>query len=81
VADDGPGIAPQERSRVFDRFYRAPGSAAGGSGIGLSLVAQIAQQHGAEITLGEGLRGAGVALTVTFPPAAGETPAAGAQGA
>lgn len=78
VADDGPGIAPEERARVFDRFYRAPGSAAGGSGIGLSLVAQIAQQHGAEVTLGEGLRGAGVALTVSFPPAVGGTAAAGA---
>ncbi|APX74802.1 Sensor protein qseC [Achromobacter insolitus] len=75
VADDGPGIAPQERSRVFDRFYRAPGSAAGGSGIGLSLVAQIAQQHGARVDLDVGLRGRGVGLTVTFPPVAG-TPVA-----
>ncbi|MGE8685611.1 MAG: ATP-binding protein [Achromobacter sp.] len=69
VADDGPGIALAERERVFDRFYRAPGSAGGGSGIGLSLVAQIARQHGADVTLGPGLRGAGVALTVAFPPA------------
>ena len=41
----------------------------GGSGIGLSLVAQIAAQHGAEVAMGTGLRGAGVALTVSFPPA------------
>ncbi|EHK62935.1 sensor histidine kinase [Achromobacter arsenitoxydans] len=66
VADDGPGIAPDERERVFDRFYRAAGTPAGGSGIGLSLVAQIAQQHGASIVVGEGLRGAGVSLTVEF---------------
>ena len=69
VADDGPGIAPAQRRRVFDRFYRAAGSAGGGSGIGLSLVAQIARQHHAEISLDEGLRGAGVALTLNFPPA------------
>ncbi len=62
VADDGPGIAPAERERVFDRFYRAAGTAGGGSGIGLSLVAQIAAQHGAEVAMGTGLRGAGVAL-------------------
>ncbi|WP_313621950.1 ATP-binding protein [Achromobacter sp.] len=67
VADDGPGIALQERQRVFDRFYRAPGAPVGGSGIGLSLVAQIARQHGATVTVGDGLGGAGVSLTVTFP--------------
>jgi len=69
VADDGPGIAPEERKRVFDRFYRAAGTPAGGSGIGLSLVAQIARQHGASVTVGAGLRDAGVSLTVEFPPA------------
>lgn len=69
VADNGPGIAPQERLRVFDRFYRAPDAAAGGSGIGLSLVAQIARQHSATVAVSEGLHGAGVCLTVTFPSA------------
>jgi len=69
VADDGPGIAPQEQARVFDRFYRGPGVGAGdgGSGIGLSLVAQIAARHGATVTFAPGLNGRGVALVVTFP--------------
>lgn len=69
VADDGPGIAPQERARVFDRFYRGPGvgAGAGGSGIGLSLVAQIAARHGASIAFAPGLNGRGVGLVVTFP--------------
>lgn len=67
VADDGPGIAPVERERVFDRFYRVAGTAGSGSGIGLSLVAQIAQQHDADVSIEPGLRGAGVTLTVTFP--------------
>lgn len=67
VADDGPGIAPAERERVFDRFYRVAGTSGGGSGIGLSLVAQIARQHRADVNLGPGLRGMGVTLTVIFP--------------
>ena len=66
VADNGPGIAPQERQRVFDRFHRVAGSGERGSGIGLALVAQIARRHGAEITLGAGLEDRGIALTVTF---------------
>ncbi|WP_238891005.1 ATP-binding protein [Achromobacter insuavis] len=71
VADDGPGIAPGERARVFDRFYRAPGASGGGSGIGLSLVAQIAARHGAVVAFAPGLNGRGVGLVVTFPAAAG----------
>lgn len=70
VADDGPGIAPGERARVFDRFYRAPGASGGGSGIGLSLVAQIAARHGAVVAFSPGLNGRGVGLVVTFPAAA-----------
>lgn len=67
VADDGPGIAPGERARVFDRFYRAPGASGGGSGIGLSLVAQIAARHGAVVAFVPGLNARGVGLLVTFP--------------
>lgn len=67
VADDGPGIAPAERARVFDRFYRAPGANGGGSGIGLSLVAQIAARHGAAVAFVPGLNARGVGLLVTFP--------------
>ncbi|WP_332611182.1 ATP-binding protein [Achromobacter sp. ESBL13] len=68
VSDDGPGIAPGERERVFDRFYRLPGSTEHGSGIGLSLVAQIAKAHDARIEWGPGLgpAGRGVSLTITF---------------
>jgi signal transduction histidine kinase len=48
VSDHGEGIAPSERERVFEPFYRPPGSSesSGGWGLGLSLVRQIAKRHG-----------------------------------
>jgi len=49
VEDSGPGIAPAERSRVFDRFYRVLGTQSDGSGLGLAIVREIAQKHHAEI--------------------------------
>jgi two-component system, OmpR family, sensor histidine kinase RstB len=49
VCDHGPGIAPAERERIFSPFYRAPGaSGAAGTGLGLTLVRQIARQHGGD---------------------------------
>ena len=53
VDDSGPGIAAAERERVFDRFYRVPGSAPGGSGLGLAIVKTIAQGLGGQVSLGE----------------------------
>jgi two-component system OmpR family sensor kinase len=79
VRDNGPGIAPAERARVFDRFYRgqsastpqaAQRASARGSGLGLAIVKRIADRHGAEIALGEGLEGKGLGVTVRFPAAA-----------
>jgi signal transduction histidine kinase len=52
VADDGPGIPPEERERVFNRFYRLERSRrTPGNGLGLSLVAAVARLHGAQIEL------------------------------
>jgi signal transduction histidine kinase len=48
VSDHGPGIDEGDRDRIFAPFYRAPGSAAGGAGLGLALVRQIARQHGGD---------------------------------
>jgi two-component system OmpR family sensor kinase len=73
VRDTGPGIPPDERSRVFDRFYRGAHAENGserGSGLGLAIVKRIAERHGAEIVLGEGIDGAGLGVTVRFPAAA-----------
>ena len=66
VTDNGPGIAPEERARVFDRFYRRPGTAAPGSGLGLAIVKAIADAHGARIELGGGEGGRGLSVTVQF---------------
>lgn len=51
VEDNGPGIAAHERSHIFERFYRILGSNVEGSGLGLSIVREIAQQHEAEIDI------------------------------
>lgn len=67
VEDNGPGIAPEERERVFERFYRPTGSVGSGSGLGLAIVRDIAQAHGAEVTLHEGEDGRGLRVRVRFP--------------
>ncbi|MCS0659343.1 ATP-binding protein [Massilia terrae] len=69
VSDTGPGIPPQERERVFDRFYRGEGNDSWGSGLGLSIVRSIADAHGASVTLGGREQGSGLVATVRFPPA------------
>ncbi|MDQ1395977.1 MAG: two-component system, OmpR family, sensor histidine kinase MprB [Acidimicrobiaceae bacterium] len=52
VADRGIGIAPEDRTKVFNRFYRADSARTkAGSGLGLSIVAHIAEAHGATVTL------------------------------
>jgi len=66
VTDTGPGIPSQERRRVFDRFYRLPGSGTQGSGLGLAIVRQIADAHDATIELGEGDADRGLRVTVRF---------------
>jgi two-component system OmpR family sensor kinase len=69
VADTGPGIPEPERARVFDRFYRVPGTASSGSGIGLALVRTIAERHGGRVDLGSGRDGVGLSVRVTLPAA------------
>jgi two-component system, OmpR family, sensor kinase len=69
VKDTGPGIPGEARQRVFDRFYRLPGSGVEGSGLGLAIVKQIAEAHRADITLGETENDRGLKVTVRFPKA------------
>jgi len=70
VEDNGPGIPPAERERVFERFHRVLGSGAEGCGLGLAIVREIAQSHAAETRLGPGASGRGTLVTVAFPKAA-----------
>jgi two-component system OmpR family sensor kinase len=67
VADTGPGIALDERTRVFDRFFRGRDAPAGGSGLGLAIVQQIAQMHGGSIELTEPENGPGLLVRARFP--------------
>lgn len=71
VEDSGPGIAPDLRPRVFDRFFRASDTAQQtGSGLGLAIVKAIADRHGAVLALGESARLGGLKVEVRFAPAA-----------
>jgi signal transduction histidine kinase len=64
VIDQGPGIAAEWRTRVFDRFYRVPGTTQAGSGLGLAIAKAVADQHGAILELTDGPEAKG--LKVVF---------------
>lgn len=67
IEDDGPGIAPADRDKVWERFYRVPGSSATtGSGLGLPIVRALADRIGAHVELNPGRGGRGVLATVLF---------------
>jgi signal transduction histidine kinase len=63
IADDGPGIPPQELARVFDPFFT---KREGGVGLGLAVVQQIVAAHGGEIHAGRSALG-GALFTITLP--------------
>jgi two-component system OmpR family sensor kinase/two-component system sensor histidine kinase BaeS len=68
VADTGPGIAPEELPRIFDRFHKGAGSH--GSGLGLTIARNLVRAHGGEITASSEVgRGTTVVFTVPGPPA------------
>jgi two-component system sensor histidine kinase MprB len=71
VADRGPGIAAGDRERVFDRFYRATSARTlPGSGLGLSIVSQIAALHGGTVAL-DARDGGGTVARLSLPTVAG----------
>lgn len=72
VEDDGPGIPASERPRVSERFYRLRGAAAGGAGLGLSIVNEIAKRHAAALVLQDGACGRGLRARLVF--STGRTP-------
>ena len=69
VTDDGPGIPPEQRGRIFERFYRLDNESTEGSGLGLAIVREIAQRHGASVELSERPGESGTRVGVMFPSA------------
>ncbi|MNR60435.1 Sensor protein CpxA [compost metagenome] len=67
VEDDGSGIPPEDRDKVFQRFYRRNVQSRG-AGLGLAIVGEICRAHRAEISLHDGDAG-GLKVRVSFPPA------------
>jgi two-component system OmpR family sensor kinase len=73
IEDSGAGIPEKDRERVFDRFYRIPGTSPSGSGLGLAIVKAIASLHEATVELGDAAFG-GLKVTVRFPVALAALP-------
>ena len=73
VRDDGPGVAPDDRDRVFDRFFRGGDAArtpgTGGSGLGLAIARRVAERHQGTLTLEDdpGLAGRGAHFRLQLP--------------
>jgi two-component system OmpR family sensor kinase len=70
VADAGPGVPPEVMGRLFERFFRADPSrsrASGGSGLGLSIVAAIAEAHGGRVEV-ESPEAGGAVFRILLPP-------------
>ncbi len=68
VVDDGPGIPPEERDLVLERFYRGSTSdMAQGCGLGLPIANEIAARHDARLNIAAGSKGVGTMITIAFP--------------
>jgi two-component system sensor histidine kinase TctE len=68
VEDNGPGIPLELRGKVFERFFRVPGSAGDGCGLGLAIAREIMTRHKGEIALESGREGLGTITRASFPP-------------
>jgi two-component system sensor histidine kinase TctE len=66
VEDDGPGIAPAERQRVLERFYRVQGTQGEGNGLGLAIADEIARLHHGHLQLATGTAGRGLKATLSL---------------
>jgi two-component system sensor histidine kinase TctE len=67
VSDTGPGVPEALREKIFDRFYRAPGSQVEGCGLGLAIVNQIALTHGGDAMAKSGQNGQGLEVCMRMP--------------
>jgi two-component system sensor histidine kinase KdpD len=66
ISDDGPGIPKDVLPRLFDKFYRAPGTKAGGTGLGLSIARGFVEAHGGTLTASNTPSG-GACFTIKLP--------------
>lgn len=64
VEDDGPGVPPQERMRMRERFYRVPGTPGEGNGLGLAIADEIALVHRSQLQINAGAQGRGLRCTL-----------------
>jgi two-component system heavy metal sensor histidine kinase CusS len=71
VTDDGPGVPPEDRERVFQPFFRAPTELGreGGSGLGLAIVREIARGHGGDVSVEDAPGGRGALFRAKLPAA------------
>ncbi|HYD16993.1 MAG TPA: ATP-binding protein [Patescibacteria group bacterium] len=69
VWDNGVGIPPEEQARIFDRFYRVPGSGGQGTGLGLAIVKNLLDRDGADISIASGIGGRGTCVKIIYPKA------------
>jgi len=69
IINQCPPLSAREFERICERFYRAPGASGQGAGLGLSIVARIAEQHGASMSVGPGDSGQGFRVRLEFPAA------------
>lgn len=75
VEDNGPGIPPEARRQVFERFFRLPGASQPGSGLGLAIVREIVHGLHGEVEVRDPPGGRGCLLRVTLPGERGHAPA------
>ena len=73
IADRGPGIPADQLEKIFDKFYRVPGTATGGTGLGLSICRGLVAAHGGELSAAN-RDGGGVAFTIKLPAALAPPP-------
>jgi two-component system sensor histidine kinase KdpD len=66
VADRGPGLAPGEENKIFEKFYRGPSTRPGGIGLGLSIARQLVEAHGGEI-VAQNREGGGARFSIRLP--------------
>jgi two-component system sensor histidine kinase TctE len=67
VEDDGPGVAPAERQRVLERFYRVPGTQGEGNGLGLAIADEIARLHHGHLVLQPAAGARGLKASLSLP--------------